>query len=462
MKRLIGFMVVMVVVECQGTVGFNRVGYVNVADAPGVNSNVYNGVAIDAQGRIVAVGRTDGPGPNGLIARYTGAGVLDTTFNAGSVHGAPGYVNAEDVPGGNDSNAYSGVAIDAQGRIVAVGQTDAANGLIARYTGAGVLDTTFNETGYVNVADAPGVNSLVYHGVAIDAQGRIVAVGATDNSDGLIARYTAEGVLDTTFNANFVSGAPGYVNAEDVPGGNDSNAYSGVAIDAQGRIVVVGQTDAPANGLIARYTAAGVLDTTFNGTGYVNVADAPGVNSLVYHGVAIDAQGRIVVVGVTGATDGLIARYTAAGLLDATFNGTGYVNVADGAGVNSDYYSGVAIDAQGRIVAVGRTGATDGLIARYTTAGVLDTTFNAGSVHGAPGYVNAEDVLGGNNSGRYVGVAIDGQGKIVAVGATDASDGLIARYLSNGVLDAENNWNVKNYRESCKSAGISIGLLSAA
>ncbi len=448
MKRFISFMLVMFVVECQGVVGFNRIGYVNVADAPGVNSNSYSGVAIDAQGRIVAVGQTDAG--DGLIARYTAAGVLDTTFNAGSLHGAPGYVNAGDVPGGNDSFVYYGVAIDAQGRIVAVGATDAGDGLIARYTAAGVLDATFNvgsvhgAPGYVSVE--AGLNdSNFYYGVAIDAQGRIVAVGGTDNVDGapngLIARYTAAGVLDGDFNVT------GYVN---VDGAHNSNFYYDVAIDAQGRIVAVGRTDAPADGLIARYTAAGVLDTTFNGTGYVSVE--AGLNdSALYYDVAIDAQGRIVAVGQTDApaNDGLIVRYTAAGELDTTFNGTGYVNV-NGTHTSAGYYD-VAIDAQGRIVAVGQTDAADGLIARYTAAGLLDTTFNG------TGYVD-----GGNDSSHYAGVAIDGQGKIVAVGATDVNNGLIARYLSNGVLDAENNWNVKNYRESCKSVGISIGLLSAA
>ncbi len=446
MKRLISFMVVMVVIECQGVVGFNRIGYVNVNGDHG--SAAYSCVAIDAQGRIVAVGRTDVPDSNGLIARYTAAGLLDTTFNV------TGYVNVADALGVN-SNFYSSVAIDAQGRIVAVGATDApANGLIARYTAAGVLDGDFNGTGYVNVDGAH--DSLVYNDVVIDAQGKIVAVGGTDNGAGLIARYTAAGGLDGAFNPGSINGALGYVN---LPGDHNSFIYYGVAIDAQGRIVVVGQTGAAA-GLIARYTAAGVLDTTFNAgsvngaPGYVNVAGDH--NSALYYDVAIDAQGRIVAVGQTAVLNGLIARYTAAGVLDTTFNGTGYVNV-DG-NHDSNFYYRVAIDAQGRIVVVGKTDANDGLIARYTAAGLLDTAFNG------TGYVNVD---GAHNSCLYYGVAIDGQGKIVAVGQTDdlgggAINGLIARYLSNGVLDAESNWNMKNFRESCKSAGISIGLLNAA
>jgi hypothetical protein len=66
-----------------------------------------------------------------------------------------------------------------------------------------------------------------------------------------------------------------------------------------------------------------------------------------------------------------------------------------------------------------------------------------------------------NNSLFYNSVALQPDGKIVAVGGTDRNDfnGLIARFLPNGVLDAESNWNLQNFRESNNINKVSIGLL---
>lgn len=227
---------------------------------------------------------------------------------------------------------------------------------------------------------------------------------------------------------------------------NDSALYYSVAVDSQGRIIVVGRTDFNNNnddGLIARFNTDGTLDTTFNGTGFINIEGA--TNSSVYNSVAIDNNGKIIVVGKADDNNGLIARFNTNGTLDATFNGTGFItNVPD-----SLIYLSVAVDNNGKILAVGQNDDFNGLIVRFNTNGTLDTTFNG------TGFI--ANVL--NNSSYYSAVAIDSQGRIMAVGETDNSDGILVRFLSNGVLDAESNWNLKNFRESKNINNVSIGLL---
>jgi len=354
----------------------------------------------------------------------------------------------------DNSKKYYAVAIDSQGRIIAVGTTDLDDGLIARYLPNGTLDTTFNQTGFINQEDGNS-NSREYYAVTLDTQGRIIAVGRTDNSDGLIARYLPDGTLDTTFNEGSVNGAPGFINQED--GNSNSRYYYDVTVDAQGRIIVVGDTDNN-DGLIARYLPDGTLDTNFN-AGSVN--GAPGyinqegnTNSIAYYSVTLDKQGRIIVVGETDNNDGLIARYLPDGTLDTTFNANsvngapGYINQEGN--TDSRYYYDVIVDAQGRIIVVGGTDNSDGLIARYLPNGTLDTTFNQ------TGFINTE---GMTNSFYYRSFTLDLQGRIIVVGHTDDDNGLIVRYLANGVLDAESNWNTNNYRESANINNISIGLL---
>ena len=419
-------------------VGFNKVGY--VVNVPN-NSFFYYSVALQPDGKIVAVGTTDDDGNgdrNGLIARFNTDGSLDQTFNAPN-----GFINTE---GGTNSNSYYSVAVQPDGKIVAVGRTDQNNGerdgLIAQFNTDGTLDQTFNpQNGFINTEG--GTNSFAYNSVALQADGKIVAVGGTDDGNGLIARFKTNGTLDTeTFNGTgFITNVP-----------DNSSAYHSVALQPDGKIVAVGETD-DGDGLIARFNANGELDQTFNPQdGFItNVPN----NSFAYYSVAVQPDGKIVAVGVTDGNDnnGLIARFNTDGSLDQTFNAPhGFINTE---GVTDSFaYNSVALQPDGKIVAVGWTDGNDsnGLIARFNTDGSLDQTFNAphGFITNVP-----------NNSFAYNSVALQPDGKIVAVGETDGNDnnGLIARFLSNGVLDAESNWNLQNFRESNNINKISIGLL---
>ena len=132
--------------------------------------------------------------------------------------------------------------------------------------------------------------------------------------------------------------------------------------------------------------------------------------------------------------------------------GPGYINIESN--TNASIYNSVIIDSQDRIIVAGRTFVIDnqnnGFLARFNPNGTLDTTFNR------TGFINADLPT---DSLRYYSVALDSQGKIVVVGQDDNQDGLIARFLPNGVLDAESNWNLQNFREIAKINNTSMALL---
>ena len=222
-----------------------------------------------------------------------------------------------------------------------------------------------------------------------------------------------------------------------------SDSASGVAIQADGRIVVVGWTGVQTGPgpydtkfALARYNSDGTLDATFGDDGKV-MTDFTAWGDEA-RGVAIQADGRIVVVGMAG--DGLVrvvdstsrtgarwepldakfalARYNSDGTLDATFGVNGKVMTdftawGDGA-------TGVAIQADGKIVAAGVAAAPAGVaadstrhsrfaLARYNSDGTLDATF------GGNGKVMTYVQRRGDAA---YGVAIQADGKIVAAGVT--------------------------------------------
>ena len=146
--------------------------------------------------------------------------------------------------------------------------------------------------------------------------------------------------------------------------------------------------------------------------------------------------------------DALIARFNTNGNLDNTFGNNGVVtNIPN----DSFSYSSVAVQADGKIVVAVTTDLGNNLryavIARFNPDGSLDKLFDT---------INIDE--------GYNSVAIDDDGKIIAVGgvirgADFEPDSLIARFLPNGVLDAESKSNLKSFRESAKNNNIPIALL---
>lgn len=255
---------------------------------------------------------------------------------------------------------------------------------------AGDLDLTFGIEGRV-VSDFGGrVN--VANDIAIQADGKIVVAGlaSTPSSDTgfdfAVARYNSDGTLDATF------GVGGIVTTDF--DGWDDIAYS-VLVQPDGKIVAAGGAEVNVDGsyvnprvALVRYNADGSLDTTFGVDGRVVVVPGFGFSSSFLQDIALQPDGRIVGAGSgsesSGASDFLIARFEADGELDSTFGDAG-IAFTDFFG-GSDAAYGLAIQADGKIVAVGRAEESEtttvAAFARYNLDGSLDTTFASGSVVG--------------------------------------------------------------------------------
>ncbi|MGH3024325.1 MAG: delta-60 repeat domain-containing protein [Gaiellaceae bacterium] len=318
--------------------------------------------------------------------------------------------------------------------LLALGAVSPAAALAA----PGDLDRRFGDNGTVRTNLSS--RSDWAHGMAVQPNGRIVVVGGTQGrgSDGRFAvlRYNPGGRLDRTFSGDGVA----RVNFAD-----DWDSAEDVAIQADGKIVVVGSTvGVDTSFAVVRFDPDGTLDTTFGDNGKVTTDFLPpgnpgDVEEAYARSVAIQDDGKIVVAGSTeypfegDSQDFALARYNPDGTLDSSFDGDGKVttNVSDN--VDNDYAADVAIQADGKIVAAG--GARPGFsgspmfgVARYNADGTLDSTFDGdGKVITA--FVNASPAAA---------VALQTDGKIVVAGRTGSKGGRFAliRYETDGAVDA--------------------------
>jgi uncharacterized delta-60 repeat protein len=316
----------------------------------------------------------------------------------------------------------------------------------------------FGETGLVTTDHfATGDDRI--EGVVVQADGKIVAAG---NSG--LARYNADGSLDeTSFNAGGTQ--PGVFT---VAQGRD--AYYDVALQADGKIVAVGERLGDHwDFLITRLTAAGAPDITFGDNGHVTLAWKNTTTAEQLDAVAIQPDGKIVVVGhgTAGYPGWYVMRLHPDGRLDNSFDRDGKVTTAFGAKTGNETANAVAVQPDGKILVAGRVsvypnGSTwhyDFAVARYNANGSLDTTFGQG---GKVRTDFASDVGQTLSREEAHGIALQADGKIVvggkaAGGVTFTPDfTALVRYNSNGSLDATFGGDGKVSRSGGGSEAVAI------
>lgn len=213
---------------------------------------------------------------------------------------------------------------------------------------------------------------------------------------------------------------------------NSGSVVNGMAIDGTGNIVVAGNTiiNSVTSLLLARYSSAGVFDNSFGNNGVVTYLSGPQSNASA---VAIDSSGNIVVAGNDGSNNIILLRYTTAGILDTSFGSGGVATLAIGDGSST---AAMVIDANDKIVVAGNSvinGIVNLFIARFNSDGTLDTSFGTSS-----GYTT----ITSNNSYSGTSLAIDLNAKLVVVGSVSTNNGsdfLIVRFDTNGQLDTSFN-----------------------
>lgn len=369
-----------------------------------------NDVAIQADGKIVVVGLSS---TNYAIARFHPDGSLDTTFSGDGL--ATLDVQLAD-------EAF-GVVIQPDGKIVVAGTSNASVFSAARFLSDGTLDTTFDGDGKTTIDVASGAESL--NAVAIQPDGKIVLAGFGSNGsndDFAVARLNADGSLDTSFDGD---------GKTLTPIGTGADVALDCIVQSDGKIVLAGYMTADI--ALVRYNSNGSLDTSFDGDG--KVTTAIGASSELAYKVLQQPDGKLVAVGsvitTAGATEFAVVRFNTNGTLDPTFDSDGRAVIS--LGIYNDAAFSAVLQPDGKIVAAGFATIDnlnpDFALARITPSGSLDDTF------GDEGRMTTN--VGGSHGQAY-GVAIQDDGKIVAVGRGyngTNEDFAVARYLADGKLD---------------------------
>ena len=311
-----------------------------------------------------------------IVSRLNPNGSLDTSFDVDGRN----YVG---LPGGGRQTATA-AALQADGKIVVAGETypdpqGQSDVLVMRFNADGSLDNAFHPGG----PEGAGIRVIDYayfdsaQDVLIQPDGKIVVAGDGGPGSHLaIARMNPDGTADTSFDLDGQIG---------IDFGSFFDGAAAAALQADGKIVVVGHTYAQPNGpfdvAVARLNGNGSLDTSFDPGG----PDGAGKKTIDYGGndfgndVLVQPDGKIVLVGA-GNPDGdfAVTRLNPDGSYDGSFDFDGTIGIDFGPG---DGAQAAALQANGKIVVAGYTTAAgiadDPAITRLQPGGSLDTTFSS-------------------------------------------------------------------------------------
>ena len=385
----------------------------DLSELPG---NRVDSLRVQADGRVLIGGSFTSIHPAGTparisrlnFARLAATGAVDATFDA-SAGGATGAV-------------VNGLAVQTDGKVIAVGSFADLGGAksanVARFLPEGTADAGFSSTlaadGAVNTViirangaltatpvagfawlnpngtPRPAFNPSVrlsgeVNAIAVQPDGNVILGGAfadlSNTTGGNLIRFRPDGSVDTAF-----SPAP-------------NGAVSAIAVQADGRVVIAGSftlVSGVTRNRIARLNANGTLDTTYD----------PNANGKI-NALVLQSDGLIVIGGAfttltpngaeTAVTRNYIARLNTDGTLDTVYNPTPSLTVntlalqADGKVVAGGSFTGV--QPNGGVDAFTRSG-----IARFNTDGTLDQNFDPnanGPVNAIVPLANGQFVIGG-------------------------------------------------------------------
>jgi uncharacterized delta-60 repeat protein len=361
-----------------------------------------------------------------ILVTASGAGVMETPGDLDPSFSGDGKATTDL----GDEDDATGVAVQPDAKLVVAGTTDDFEAVgVARYNPDGGLDAGFGDAG--KAITAPSGTTIRAMDVALQSDGKIV-VGGSNNSGGptgtdfMAARYEQDGDLDPTF---------GDAGVATIDLGTPNDFASGVAIQPDGRIVLVGDAEDGSSDLgVARLDEHGDPDGSFSGDGWETLDLAA---EEFGSAVAVQEDGAIVVAGSTGAdvtdADFALVRVLPGGGPDDSFSDDGIQTTNFEGG---DFANGLAIQPDGMLVAAGVADNGEDpefALARYTTGGELDSSFS--------GDGKQTTDFGVEDSASDVALEMDGD--IVAAGqalADDPSgdqDFALARYKADGNLDPE-------------------------
>lgn len=388
----------------------------------GIGINSPRAAILDSQGRLIVVGfRLDNGDSDFVVYRFKSDGQLDKTFN--------GPNGGSRVIGFNGSDIATGVALDSNNKIVVVGTRDNQDIAVTRLNDDGTLDTSFNAGGLGGVAAGRmvinTVDTLTASGV--DTVGTSIYISGTYSSaiiigDFLAAKVRSDGIADPGFGVN------GFVNRNIGSTVGTVDAATSIEAVSDTEIYLAGTTDVGAGGArdwaVAKLNSSGIYDNTFNGNGRRSF-DPNNINLGVLrtldsaNAIKLDSSGRLVIAGSSGGasdSDFAVARMTTTGSFDTTFNSDGVVIRGIG---GFDFGTSLAFTSTGSIMVGGYTdlNGNDDFVANKFSAtnGAFLTQYGPTDF---PGTATGND--------RAQSVMVNASGKVILVGTQGNTASVIA------------------------------------
>ena len=320
------------------------------------------------------------------------------------------------------------LALAPDGKVVVAGYIGQSLALI-RLNTDGSLDTTFSGDGIFTWSDFHDP-----HGVAVQEDGKIVVgLGLTTDYlggpplDFLVARFTEDGSVDSSFGMNGVASA-----------GNrypDAAVYD-VAIQRDGKIYAIGKRyDAGSDPHWAiaavRYDQFGQPDPSFDGDGLSIASYGSDENG---YAASIDysaggSVGKLVVLGANSDNRLVLARFRTNGTLDSTFDGDGKLSLLHPDASTRLFAGGVTVLPDGQILIDATAdrlslSRKDLYVAKFALNGTLNTSFGNNGV--------TELAIGSATTGGDIAVGY--LGNILVGGAVDYSNAIFG-LTDTGNLD---------------------------
>lgn len=314
--------------------------------------------------------------------------------------------------------------------------------IVGQMTAAGNLDTVnFNSPQGYALVPAGAVASICAALATQSGDQKTVfageALGATA-AEFVVGRLTTAGTLDTT---SF--GSPNGFTLIDFPTTDSSPDFStviGLKIQpADGFIVLGGHAKVQASPFVsqlalARVDTSGVLDVAFGTAGMQTLLIGDTVTSL---GVVLQSDAKIVTGGFvieSGLPQVGIARFTTSGVLDSTYgSGAGFIQYTSLP--SSAFVTGMDIQYvganQNKVIIGAASPPTDQVwILRFDTSGNLDTSF------GSAGVTTLNMTPGSQPNIVSISVATDGTDNILVAGQnTVPGTSYLAKLGPNGAPD---------------------------
>ncbi len=323
-----------------------------------------------------------------------------------------------------------------------------------RYTAEGMIDSTYGYNGK-RITHIPFETYTQTTGLVISKNNKLLISGYGYHYqdqrrvyDGFLLQLKANGSLDSSFGQNGFTklNIDGY------------GFYGALALQEDGKILVIGKsgTGTSFRGFISRLLKNGIVDETFGNKGYVNIYP---YND--YFSCKVQQDGKIVIAGNIGELlqrRFFLQRYLPNGEIDRSFgsDGTTITRYGEDATIND-----IGFQSDGKIIATGEAyflSFTKKVFAtaRYNTDGNLDSTF---------GLAGKTITIFGDSQCAVISLAIQKDDKIILGGYKQAistgSDFAMMRLTPKGHPDSSFGKHGKAFTDSDTSGLMKSVLLQS-